>query len=520
MSRRGLLALALGLAAATSLVVIPITAANTVTECPPWSHGRALPPGLLRKCLRVAAAPTTTAPSTTVTPTTTTTAARATTLPTPTTTTRTTTTTLASRTTGPLNLPRVPWEGGPAYYKQWASTDTAGWDDPGFFPIGLFFEGVDNVQQVRDDMAAGINAYFEVTDNTDLSAVREAGMWAWPSNLEGGLTGKMGSETIGSTVYDEADMEYGPGWADWSGKLGWGTCIPQDKGCGYTVSKALREKLPAGKPEWANYGKGVMFWETPDEAQVFVNQFQDVASVDIYHYTDDASCTGVSANVYIRGSGKIDPYAGVPQLTPTECHRAWNYGATMDKLRDLDVMDGKLQPLYNFIETGSPFDNGADGQVANDMAITAPQLAGAVMSSLIHEARGILYFGHNFGGPCNTGHALRDCPDQAAAVKVINDKIKSLAPVLNTQSLQHSFGPGVDTMLKWLDGAYYVFAMQEEPGYKGAPTASTRTFTLPAGMAASKVDVLFESRSIPVDGGRFTDRFAAEHSFHIYKITT
>ena len=43
-----------------------------------------------------------------------------------------------------LNLPRIPWEGGPNYWKsspsrpQVAKADAAGWDDPSFFPISVF----------------------------------------------------------------------------------------------------------------------------------------------------------------------------------------------------------------------------------------------------------------------------------------------------------------------------------------------------------------------------------------------
>ena len=35
-----------------------------------------------------------------------------------------------------------------------------------------------------------------------------------------------------------------------------------------------------------NYGKGVLFWEADAEAHVFVNDFQDVVSADLYWHTD------------------------------------------------------------------------------------------------------------------------------------------------------------------------------------------------------------------------------------------
>jgi len=87
--------------------------------------------------------------------------------------------------------------------------------------------------------------------------------------------------------------------------------------------------------------------------------------------------------------------------------------------------------------------------------------------------------------------------------------------VLNTQSYAHRFGPGLDTMLKHHEGSYYVFAMSDAKTSPGR-----RTFTLPRGLRATRAEVLFEDRTVPVDAqGRFTDSFAAEHSHHIYRIT-
>ncbi len=139
------------------------------------------------------------------------------------------------------------------------------------------------------------------------------------------------------------------------------------------------------------------------------------------------------------------------------------------------------------------------------------------MNSLIHEARGIIYFNHSFGGPCPTQHVLRDQCGAAVrpAVAEVNRRIRQLAPVLNTQSFEHSFGPGLDTMLKAYRGSYYVFAMVKKDASTGR-----HTFTLPRGIRPSRVEVLFENRRIPVDGrGRFTDSFAAEYSYHIYRIS-
>lgn len=436
----------------------------------------------------------------------------------PTTTTAAPTTTVDPTTTPPpagdepLSLPRIPWEGGPAYYKQFPETDAAGWDDPSFFPIGVWFESVTSQDEIDLDKAAGINTYVELVGDqenkplrTDL--IRSSGMYAIPGPAAGGKV--FGSEKVGSLLDDEVDMRNGPGW----GPVANGTCST-DEDCGYTVMQARED---ATQPmRWTNYGKGVIFWETDAQAEVFVNAFQDIPSVDVYFYTDEDTCVASQGGWLLHAPNPR-------QLSDAECHRAWNYGATMDELRKLDACsefettngieytcktpDPKLQPLGNFVEVDHPGQQGRD--------ITGPQIQGAVMSSLIHEARMITYFNHSFGGDCISQHVLRDECGAANRpyVTEINALIKTLAPVLNTQSLEHDFGT-VDTMLKWHNGSYYLFAMQE------APTGgSTQEFTLPAGLNVSSVEVLNEGRSIDVVGGKFSDSFAAEYSYHVYKIT-
>ena len=394
---------------------------------------------------------------------------------------------------GGLNLPRVPWEGGPAHYGRYPAA--AAWTNPNFFPIGVWFESVLTADDTAKDRAAGLNTYVELTSNSNPALIRNAGMYAIPSGLPGA-----GSESVGSLLTDEPDMIYGPGWDQWSGRDGWNTCIPaQDQGgkCGYTVMKHYSDLAGTSRPRYANYGKGVMMWESDAEAQVFVNQFQELVSADMYFYTDNNLCPTEAANFL--------------NIRPEFCRRSSSYGIVLDRMRALDAMDGKRIPIYGFVEVGHPF-------TENDWpTINGDQIAGAVMNSLIHEARGIIYFNHNFGGSCISQHVLRDSCGAAVrpAVTETNRRVTALAPVLNTQSYQWSFNASLDTMLKGHDGSYYVFAM---PGRAGG--TGTQTLTLPTGLTgATKAEVLFENREVPITGGRFTDTFPNEHSYHVYKIT-
>jgi hypothetical protein len=263
------------------------------------------------------------------------------------------------------------------------------------------------------------------------------------------------------------------------------------------VLQTLNNELPAdGKPRYDNFGKGVQMWETDQQAQVFVNQFQQLVSSDMYFYTDPNLCPG-----------EAQKYLGV---APNQCRRAANYGLLIDRLRFLDGMDGKRIPIFGFVEDGHPFtENSAP-------TITANQIAGAVMNELIHGARGIIYFNHNFGGSCISQHVLRDSCGAAVrpTVTQTNQRITALAPVLNSPSYQWTANPSLDTMLKAYGGSYYLFAM---PGRFGG--TGSQALTLPSTLNGGTAQVMFENRSVPITGGQFTDSFAAEYSYHIYKIT-
>jgi uncharacterized protein DUF4082 len=395
-----------------------------------------------------------------------------------------------------LGLPRVPWEGGPSYYSKFATSKTAGWDKPGFFPIGVWFEGVNSQADIDRDKAVGLNTYVMLTDGSKLDLVARNGMHAMTTESRTDT----GAETTAFIINDEVDMWGGAGDGTWTGKYpGEGDICTAGKSCGYDVMKRLSDRLPAGgdRMRYANFGKGVMFWQSDGEAAKFVNQYTSVVSNDIYWYTDPNVCTSSSEG----------PSLG---LTSATCRRAANYGLTMDTMRKADGADGTRQPVYAFVEVGHPFTEG------DSPTINADQIAGAVVNSLIHEARGVLYFNHNFGGSCISQHVLRDSCGAAVrpAVGELNARITGLAPVLNTQSYQWTFNAKLDTMLKASDGSFYVFAM---PGRSGG--TGQQKLTLPAGLSAAKAEVLYENRSVPISGGAFTDTFDKEFSYHIYKIT-
>ncbi|MGP3917544.1 hypothetical protein [Nonomuraea sp. 10N515B] len=393
-------------------------------------------------------------------------------------------------------LEPVPWAGGPAYYKRFKAAAEAGWSKPSFFPVGVWYASLRAQQDVDKDRKAGINTYVELTQDSDMGLVRSNRMSAITSGPRRGA----GPETVGWFLATEADMWAGAGVAKWSGAQGYrsGVCLPEGKRCGFTVMDRLARRLPEdGHLRYANYGKGVMYWHSSEQAAEFVNGYTNVVSTGVHWYTDPAACD--EGERFLR-------------MPSSQCRLSANYGAVIDRQRLLDAEDGSLQPIFALVELGHPSQKSGG-------TIRPEQMKGAVMSSLIHEASGIIYLGHNFGGPCRTVSLLREpCGDGIRpAVTEVNGQIRQLAPVLNTQSYRYGYAPELDTMLKRYRGAYYLFAMVA----RGASTGR-HTLAVPANLStARQVEVLFEGRTVPVGAdGQFTDSFDTESTYHIYKIET
>ena len=137
--------------------------------------------------------------------------------------------------------------------------------------------------------------------------------------------------------------------------------------------------------------------------------------------------------------------------------------------------------------------------------------------SIIHGSMGIGYFCHQFKPVEDAAAPLHD-PETRQALAAINAEVASLARVLNTQAVGNgvtvsSSNPDspIATMLKRQGGETYLFAMGARPGGE-----TTATFKL-RDCGDLRATVLGESRTIPVTGGIFQDRFA-EYQVHLYKL--
>lgn len=378
-------------------------------------------------------------------------------------------------------------DGGTDYYGQFSNSLPT---DPSFFPIGVWFESILSASDVARDQAAGLNLYVELTEDSDTGLLGANGPYAITSAEMSGISGRI--------TTDEADMWGGPGADAWTGKYpGQGDiCSPAHGRCGYSIMQSVRDRIPPGVMAYSNYGKGVTFWGSDEEAGRFVNEYQDVISTDNYWFTDPNICG------YSEGGRLADGRA----LTQAECRLAANYGWTIDRVRSLVTPAGS-QPVWAFVEVGHPFTED------DAPTISGPQIRAAVWSSIIHGARGVIYFNHSFGGDCISHHVLRDkCGEEVLpTVTALNRQIIGLAPVLNAPFLDGVTASvnALDHMTKVHDGRVYVFAASAQAGRQ---TAAITNSCMPDGT----VTVVGENRTLTASAGRFSDEFADGNTVHIY----
>jgi hypothetical protein len=431
-----------------------------------------------------------------------------------------------------LDLPLVPWEGGPSYYTvaqegdKMTKAEDAGWSEDTFFPICVF---LGSPQDAPDYAAAGMNTYM-ASDVATLSDITDEGMFLIANFTVTTPAGNTDTgwplATIGSNpnvvawfIYDEAEQGEG---------VYWDIDVDGVESTQFRRLEFFQEQtqdmrdLDDGRFMFANFGNGVLntFW-APDTMADFV-QTVDGCCVDKYAYTSP----GVRFEM-----GRSDDWAaecGETVSTPA-CEDAANsssgYGWFVKQMRNVFDDPANRRPQWVFVEVKKPFLGEADGEI-----ILNAEREGAIWSAIANEARGIAYFDHNGFYPPNvpatdpnTGSApttetkaIIDGPaTYATSVTDVNTKVLELAPVLNTQSYVWDFGAtGAATMLKAKDGFAYIFASVDASRVTGS-----KTFTLTGtGITGTTVTVLYESRTIDVTAGEFDDTFSNEYSHHIYRI--
>jgi hypothetical protein len=422
-------------------------------------------------------------------------------------------------------------DGGPTYFSEFNSNSA--WLNNQIL-VGGWEEQPQNSTEVGYDVAMGNNIYWNLSGGSvDYDVIRAGGMHIFaPSS-----NSNTGSETVGWQGTDEPDLNFGPGSNGWlnNGTYNQTACVPSGSQCGYTVAKFFYTGVPSsdgspgypidGRAIYQGFGKGVLQFESSSQAQVFLN-YSDILGADEYWFSD-TNAYGSSWGACQAAPNSTACTSG-KGFTAAQAQLAANYEANVTRLRSVQTLNGVSKPIVADIETGCPFTNGN--------CVTSAQFTAAAWHVLIAGARGIIWFQHNFSGPCqdyrtfqdgsNPSSSMYNCQivpgetlhDLAQAVTAFNNKVAGLNSALLSPSAQgYVTATGtVSVMAKFYDNNFYVFAGSGQPGTPPSENQSV-TFTL-AGSPNTTATVVNEDRTINVVEGQFTDTFADANAVHIYQI--
>ena len=423
-------------------------------------------------------------------------------------------------------------DGGPTYYATngftyAASTTFTGmsWDDPRFFPIGddYCFYPANSPATFK---ALGLNFSHRVTGDTDLSLLRDNGIWALPAPGEGTDNG---AETFGWHIEEPSS---------WSG------IVSEVQGIG----SALSGRLLQVSMTWDQFvygalsgtpGNGTIQTDYSDLISTSIgNVHLNIPSADIYWFAGQND-----TNIQYSG-GMVYGLGG--DATADQMARGSNYGDMVDQMRAWVT----TYPAPN----GGPYIETEDGLLSHSdpggvVEITPPQFNWAVWSSIVHGARWLLYFGttSNYGSGSTFGFSTSILSGQSISMYnqaiATNTLVTNLAPIINAPfALNYAsvtptgytfptphlvFDNGIDIMAKYYTGGnfnnaagnfsdgYYIFST-----VRGSQTQTNihATFTI-ANTGATTATVVNESRTLPITNGTtFTDTFAKASTVHIYQV--
>ncbi|MFF5793533.1 hypothetical protein ACFY5D_15920 [Paeniglutamicibacter sp. NPDC012692] len=367
-------------------------------------------------------------------------------------------------------------------------------DDASFFPLAVWHESLTDPFLAEKDKSFGINTYVELTPDSVPQMARDAGMYVLGSTPDGALNGFV--------LPDEVDMWGKSGHGVWTGA--WPgeapICEPEESRCGYTVMEKSLLKSPEGLVVYANFGKGVTFWEPDTVGTYFVNEYADIVSADNYWFTDPNICSKY------EGGTKLDEPR---DLTPSECRLAANYGWTVERMRGF-VQPAGAKPVWGLVELGMPF-------AETTQPIKPEEIRAAVWHSIIAGARGIVYFNHSFAGSCASQHVLRDCGEElSGSVTKINQEVRGMANVINAPLVKDSMlsvHGTIRSTVRKLDDAMVVIAGSARLGAQEAEFRLACEIT-------GEIEVVGEDRTVKAQGNVFSDRFEDGNAVHIYRIPT
>jgi len=345
------------------------------------------------------------------------------------------------------------------------------------FPIAVWLQNPKNAIPFRD---AGINTFVGLWQGptaAQLDALQSAGMSVICTQNEIALRPAY-TNIIAWMHGDEPDNAQ-----KLAARLGFGSPVPPEK---IVADYQKMKATDPSRPVMLNLGQGVAWdgWygrgrrnNHPEDYPEYLKGC-DIASFDIYPANHGSKA--VAGNLWFVAKG-------------VERLRNWT---------------GDQKPIWTCIEC-TRIDN-------SGRKPTPTEVRAEVWMALIHGADGLIYFVHQFK-PTFIEAALLADAEMLAAVTVINQQIKELAPVLTSPTVTNAVtvdvpNPAVPvaTMTKHFNGETYLFAV----ALRGE--ATTARFSAKTLAGDSSVEVLNEKRSLVATNGVFVDRFAP-WEVHLYR---
>jgi hypothetical protein len=349
---------------------------------------------------------------------------------------------------------------------------------PESFPLAVWLQSPANAERYR---AIGINTYVALwrgPTEEQLDALDKAGIRLICGQSERSIRFKDRPTIVGWMHGDEPDNAQSLG----RGK-GYGPPIPPARIVeGYHKIR----KADPDRPVMLNLGQGVA-WDGWYGRGVRTNHPEDYPE-----YLK--GCDIASFDIYPASHEK-----------PEIAGQLWYVPKGVDRLRRWT--EGR-KDVWCCIET-TRIDN-------VNRKPTPQQVRSEVWMALIHGARGIIYFAHQFKPTFIEAGLLADT-EMARGVADINRQIHELAPVLKSPDVADGASVASSServpiafVVKRHDGRSYLFAVAMRDG------EATATFRLP-NRSDARVEVIGEGRTIRAAGGRWEDRFTG-YQAHLYRI--
>lgn len=362
-----------------------------------------------------------------------------------------------------------------SFYRSW---DMGPSHDPSYYPIGVWLQDPRDASAYK---AAGINLYVGLWEGPtleQLQALKLSGMRVICPQNETGLEYRKEGIIAGWLHRDEPDNAQ----PRRSG-FGYGSPIPPAQ---VEEEYLAMKKADPSRPVLLNLGQGAAWdgwWGRGSRSGHFEDYAEyvkggDIISFDIYPVAHSSEKVAGKLELIGQGVERLSRLIRPPQV------------------------------VWSFIEcTG----------VKTGNKPTPEQIRSEVWMALVHGARGIVYFAHEWKPAFSSRALLKDTATYREVTR-INQQVHELAAVLNSPEVGHwgaalAENPKVHVAARVVKHQEGMCLLSISTG----PESSRVRFLIDPEVAATQAEELWENRQIAIQAGAFEDQFTG-YQPHIYRL--